>query len=542
MFRRFIGGVAVSGLLLAAGAAMAQDFTTQRLSDEIRHISSDDFQGRYPGTEGERKVLDWLQAQYEAMGFTPGGPNGQWLQHVELHRYTPVADTARASWTGPDGQTHALTLGTDAVVRSATNDGQADVQNAELVFAGYGITAPERNWDDYGRIDVRGKVVVVLTGEPEGDLFNGPYDTYYATAARKADEAFARGAVGLVLVPAGEAGQSAWRRAVGSARSGRALAPGAADLEFQTYVSHDVAMAWGQAARLDHALMSQVGSGTFKAVPLTGVRLSVQAQERRTTIVTHNLMAKIEGTTHPDEYLIYSAHWDHVGTAANHPDHVGDDQIYNGAWDNASGTIGILEMARQFKAGPAPQRTVIFAHMAAEEMGLLGAYAYAADPVYPLERTVADINIDMLPLSGPTRDLPIFGKGQNDLEDRLQAILEPQGRYVSDDGNPSEGFFYRSDHFPYARMGVPAIMPWHGVDWVDGGREAGQAAWNAKFAADYHKPSDEWSADWDLRSAVENLTVFYRLGQDLANSRDWPQWKPTSEFGAIRARSDAARR
>lgn len=541
MFRRLIGGCAAAAMLLAAGAVTAQDFSAARISDEIRHISSDDFNGRYPGTEGERKVLDWLQAQYEAMGFQPGGPNGQWLQHVELHNYTPVEGAVRAGWTGPDGQMHALTPGTDIIVRASTNDGKADIRNAELVFAGYGITAPERNWDDYGGIDVRGKVVIVMAGEPDGELFNGQYETYYSNIARKSDEAFARGAVGIITMVAAPAAEALWTNTVRFGMRRRMLSPGAANLEFSGAINHDTALLWAQAAGLDLQSLANVGGGSFKAVALPGVRLSVQAEERISTIVTHNLLAKIEGTTHPDEYLIYSAHWDHEGGAEQNPNVAGDDKILNGAWDNASGTIGILEMARQFKAGPAPQRTVIFAHMAAEEMGLKGAYAYAADPVYPLERTVADINIDMLPLSGPTRDLPIFGKGQNDLEDRVQALIEPQGRYVSDDGQPAQGFFYRSDHFPYARMGVPAIMPWHGVDWVDGGREAGQAAWNAKFAADYHRPSDEWSADWDLRSAVENLTVFYRLGQDLANSRDWPQWKPTSEFDAIRRRSDAAR-
>ena len=256
--------------------------------------------------------------------------------------------------------------------------------------------------------------------------------------------------------------------------------------------------------------------------------------------MTHNLLARIPGTEHPDETIIYSAHWDHVGGEAQHPGVTGD-AIWNGAWDNASGTIGVVEMARQLSAAPRPKRSIVFAHMAAEEMGLLGAYGYAANPVWPLETTVADINIDMLPLSGSTRDIPIFGKGQNDLEDRLQALAEPLGRYVSDDGMPEQGFYYRSDHFPFARMGVPAIMPWHGWDWVEGGREAGEAAWRAKFAADYHKPSDEWSEDLDFTSAVENLTLLYRLGLELANSSDWPGWKPTSEFAVVRARSDAAR-
>ncbi|MBA3050358.1 M28 family peptidase [Brevundimonas sp.] len=539
MFRKMMGGAAVAAVLLAAGMASAQDFSAARISDDIRTISADAYQGRYPGTEGERMVLSWLQAQYEAMGLEPGGPDGQWLQPVALKRYTPVAG-ATAAWTGPDGVVHPLTVGTDITVRAVTNDGRASIDNAGLVFVGHGIFAPERQWDDYGDVDVRGKVVIVVGGEPDGERFNGEYATNYQSGAYKADEAFRRGAVGIITLIPGDAASPVWQGAVrGNART-RTLTPGAVDLEFSGAIPHDVGAAWAAAAGLDIAQLPNIADGTFRAVELPGVRLSVAAEETIETLVTHNLLARLPGTEHPEETIIYSAHWDHVGGVEQHPTVTGD-QIWNGAWDNASGTIGVLEMARQISAAPRPKRSIVFAHMAAEEMGLLGAYGYAADPVYPLETTVADINIDMLPLSGSTRDVPIFGKGQNELEDRLQALAEPLGRYVSDDGMPEQGFYYRSDHFPFARMGVPAIMPWHGWDWVEGGREAGEAAWRTKFAADYHKASDEWSADWDLTSAVENLTLLYHLGLDLANSEDWPGWKPTSEFAVVRARSDAAR-
>ncbi|MFN3558815.1 MAG: M28 family peptidase [Brevundimonas sp.] len=539
MFRKLTGGIALAAVLLISGAAHAQSFSAERISNDIRTISADDYQGRYPGTEGERMVLAFLQAQYEAMGLQPGGPDGQWLQPVELKRYTPVAG-GTASWTGPDGQSHALTVGTDITLRAVTNDGRASIRNAGLVFAGYGITAPERNWDDYGDIDVRGKVVVVVAGEPDGAVFNGEYATNYQSGAYKADEAFRRGAVGVITLIAQPASSPQWQGMTRGANRTRTLTPGAADLEFSGAINHDTAFAMAAAAGLGMDSFANTASGSFKAVPLNGVSLSLDVSETIDTLVTHNLLAKIPGTTHPDETIVYSAHWDHVGGADQHPGVTGD-QIWNGAWDNASGTIGVLEMARQLSAAPRPQRTIVFAHMAAEELGLLGSYGYAANPVYPLETTVADINIDMLPLSPSTRDVPIFGKGQNDLEDRLEALAAPLGRYVSDDHQPEQGFYYRSDHFPFARAGVPAIMPWHGWDWVEGGREAGEAAWKAKFAADYHKASDEWSADWDLTSAVENLTLLYHLGLDLANSRDWPGWKPTSEFAQVRARSDAAR-
>lgn len=540
MFRKMIGGgVAAAVLMFATGAAVAQDFSAESLSEGIRIISADAYQGRYPGTEGERMVLSWLQAQYEAMGMEPGGPDGQWLQAVELKRYTPVTG-ATASWTGPDGQVHVLTPGTDIVLRAVSNDGRATIRDAGLVFVGYGIHAPERQWDDYGDVDVRGKIVIVVGGEPDGDRFNGAYATNYESGAYKADEAFRRGAVGIITLLLQPASSPMWNGVVRGSGRTRTLTPGAADLEVSGTVPHDTAGVWAAAAGLDIDQITTIASGRFKAVPVRGVTLSVDVAETIETLVTHNLLARIPGTEHPKQTIIYSAHWDHVGGAEQHPTVTGDN-IWNGAWDNASGTIGVLEMARQLSAAPRPKRSIVFAHMAAEEMGLLGAYGYAADPVWPLETTVADINIDMLPLSGSTRDVPIFGKGQNDLEDRLQVLAAAQGRYVSDDNMPEQGFYYRSDHFPFARMGVPAIMPWHGWDWVEGGRAAGEAAWRTKFAADYHRPSDEWSADWDLTSAVENLTLLYHLGLDLANSRDWPGWKPGSEFGAIRAESDAAR-
>lgn len=539
MFRKTMGGVAVAAVLLVAGTAAAQDFSAARISDGIRTISADEFQGRYPGTEGERLTLAWLQTQYEAMGLAPGGPDGQWLQPVELKRYTPVAG-ATAGWTGPDGTVHALTVGSDIAVRAIANDGRASIRNAGLVFAGHGIFAPERQWDDYGDADVRGKVVIVVAGEPDGERFNGEYTTHYQSGAYKADEAFRRGAVGVVTLVMAPAASPQWQGAVrGNART-RTLTPGAADLEFSGAIHHDVAAAWAAAAGVDIGRLPDLAGGSFKAVALNGVSLSVEASETIDTLVTHNLLARIPGSEFPDETIIYSAHWDHVGGEAQHPGVQGDN-IWNGAWDNASGTVGVVEMARQLSAAPAPKRSIVFAHMAAEEMGLLGAYGYTASPVWPLETTVADINIDMLPLSGPTRDLPIFGKGQNDLEDRLQLLAAAEGRVVTDDREPEQNYFYRSDHFPFARAGVPAIMPWHGVDLNEGGVAVGLPAYRAKFDADYHQASDEWSAELDFSSAVENLTLLYQLGLDLANSGDWPGWKPTSEFAVVRARSDGAR-
>jgi len=480
--RGLFGGAAALVLIASAGLAQAQDFTAERLSQSIRTISSDEFQGRYPGAEGERLTLAWLQAQYEEMGLQPGGPDGQWLQVVDLKRYTPVEGAASASWTGPDGTVHPLAIGQDIALRAVSNDGRASIENAGLVFAGYGIHAPERGWDDYGDIDVRGKIVMVVGGEPTAEAvterFNGAYATHYQSAAYKSDEAFRRGAVGIITVFTVPASDPNWQRAAQFNNRQRTLTPGAADLEVSGGINMDVAHSLAMAAGLGTEVLTSLQTGEFKAVELPGVTLSVATEEAIDTLRTHNLLAKIEGTTHPDEVIVYSAHWDHVGVGADHvsPVSTTEDNIYNGAWDNASGTVGIVEMARQLAAAPRAERTFVFAHMAAEEMGLLGAYAYTADPVYPLARTVADINIDMLPLSPPTRDVAIFGQGQNELEDRLAVLAEAEGRYVGGDGMPEQGFYYRSDHFPFARAGVPALMTWHGWDWDEGGREAGEAA------------------------------------------------------------------
>lgn len=525
------GRVAAAALLLAAWPAQAQDFSAERLSQGVRTLGSDAFAGRYPGEVGEGMTLGWLIAQYEMLGLEPGGPDGQWLQPVDLRRYEP-ARPATATW-GAGGETYDLEDG--VLLRAVSNDGRAQVAGAPVVFAGYGIHAPERNRDDYGDLDVEGAVVVVISGEPDGALFNGEYRTAHASDSAKAAEAYRRGAIGVLTVLDDDV---AWMRRTQSNDRRRTLSPGNDDLEFSGVVRGEVFARWAEAAGTTaQTLIGAVDGGGFRAVALDGVTLHVDAEETVETQRSWNLLARMPGTGRPDETIVFSAHWDHVGVRGEGE----GDHIYNGAWDNASGTVGLVEMARELKAAGPFERSVVFLHVTAEEQGLLGAFWYAANAVYPLETTVANINIDMLPLSAPTRDLPIFGLGQNSLEDDLQALAEAEGRYVTDDGQPEQGFYYRSDHYAFARAGVPALMPWHGVDLHEGGREVGLPAYQAKFRSDYHQPSDEWSEDLDFSSAVENLTLLYRLAVDLADSERWPSWKPTSEFGAVRERSAASR-
>lgn len=541
MFRRVCSVCSVCAVALLAVAVAApvaaQNFSAARLSEGVRIIADDSFEGRYPGTPGERLTLAWLQAQYERLGLEPGGPDGQWLQPVDLRRYTPVRDFS-ATWAGPGGTGGALVKSESLNLRSAANDGRAEITGAELVFAGYGIVASERGWDDYKDVDVRGKIVVVLPGEPDGALFNGEYPTLYDAGWWKVREAAARGAIGVIMLQP----QLAEAR---FADAQRTFQPGGPDLELTANLHREAAASLFAAAGLDLEVLTAAaaGGGDFRATPLTGVTLSASAEEAVNVLRTYNLLARIPGTQRPDETIIFSAHWDHVGID-NHgrqtvPD--GEDRIWNGAWDNATGTVGLVEMARELKAAGPAERSFIFAHMAAEEMGLLGAWAYVADPVYPVETTVADLNIDMLPLSPPTRDLPIFGLGQNELEDDLARLAEAEGRYVTDDGQPEEGFFYRSDHLPFAVAGVPTLMPWHGTDLDEGGKVVGEPAYRVMWEERYHQAADEWSEDLDFSSAVETLTLMYRLARDLANSDRWPGWKPNSEFGAIRARTTSAR-
>lgn len=525
--RTLFAGVAAT-VLLTAGLAQAQDFSAQRLSDHIKVLADDSFAGRFPGTEGERLTLAYLQSQYEAMGLEPGGPDGQWLQDVMLVRFTP-SRAPTASWTGPDGVAHALTAGTDINLRTSVGDGAVAVENAPVVFAGYGIVAPERNWDDYGDIDLTGKVVLILGGQPAAF---GADPNFYGSGTHKREEAFKRGAIGVITLQE----QGVMRP---NARP-RMTIGGAEDVSFTGSIPLTVAdqMAASMGGTMSQVLPMAKAGGAFKAHE-TPIRLSVDIAETREEVPSHNLLAKITGTTRPDEYVVYSAHWDHVGTAPQ-PDADGD-SIFNGAWDNASGTSGVMEMARAFKAGPAPERTVVFLHVTAEEQGLLGSQWYAAHPVYPLEKTAADINIDMLPFTPATRTVAIFGPGKSTLEDDLATLAQAQGRTITGDGEPEQGFYYRSDHFNFAVGGVPALMPWTGVDFVEGGDEVGRPYYQAQMATYYHNLNDEWRADYDFTAALQNLELLYKLGLGVADSEAWPQWKPTAEFAARRHASDAAR-
>lgn len=507
----------------ATASAATPQFSAQNLSDHIKYLASDELEGRFPGLIGERLTLAYLQRQYEALGLAPGGRDGAWLQPVDLVRFRPER-APTASWTGANGVSHPLVSGTDITLRAGPADAVLKIANAPLVFAGYGIVAPERGWDDYGSADLTGKVVVVLRGQP---TVMGEDPNFYGSSTHKTQEALERGAVGVITL---QTEDGRWRRSVGGATRPQMTIKGARDTRFTGAINTQTATAIAGAGFADVLARAQTAGlgGAFDM----NARLSVDIAETTEVIHSNNLLAKIPGTQRPDEYVIYSAHWDHVGKAPQ-PDANGDD-IYNGAWDNASGTAGLIEMARVFKNGPAPERTVVFLHVTAEEQGLLGSEAYAADPVYPLAKTAANINIDMLPFTPATRDVAVFGVGKSELEDILARFAAVQGRVVTGDGYPEEGFYYRSDHFNFAAGGVPALMPWTGRDFVKGGIAAGKPYYEGQMARYYHQLSDEWRADYDFTAALQNLDLLYRLGLTVADSTTWPAWKPTAEFNTIR--------
>jgi len=546
--------MAGAAFLAMVGPALAQEtvLSTDNISQHIRILSDDSFEGRAPGTAGETKTLEYLTAQYTALGLEPGGENGGWLQPVDLLSFLPSSASEIALIS--DGERTALDGGS---IRLATGQasGKIDVQGAPLVFVGFGIHAPELGWNDLAGADLTGKVVVYLAGEPDDrsdkGLFEGRARTNHGRAGAKNAEFLARGAVGAISIPAiapppavapGDAPSApAAASAPPPPRPYVRLKSEAPQLQFTGSMRSPAAFDVFRAQGLDlAALQAQAAAGPVTAAPIGEARLSVRIDYEVTAIRSYNFVARLPGSARPDETVLFSAHWDHLGVAAT-PDANGD-SIYNGAWDNASGTGALIELARLFAAGPRPERSVVFLSVTAEESGLLGSQWYADHPIYPLATTAANFNIDMIPLTTETRDVEIIGFGKSTLEDDLIAALTADGRVAIPDTHPEEGFYYRSDHVSFAEKGVPALYFDGGSDLIVGGREAGVAEIARLNELFYHELDDEWRPDMNLGAARQNLTLTYELARDLANSARWPEWKEGVDFGVIRARTADQRR
>jgi len=540
----FVGGIASAANDLPGGGIDAD-----ALSRHVRVLASDEFEGRAPATAGEQRTVDYLVEQFRKAGVQPGGKDGGWVQEVPLVR-AQVDGSIDASLQLA-GSRQPLVNGEDVTLQSLSPLGAVDLQDVPLVFVGYGIDAPERRWNDYKDVDLRGRIAVVLINDADFEAdapgaFDGRAVTYYGRWTYKFEEAARRGAAGVLIVH--ETAPAAYPWATVKA-SGTSPLFDIQRSEADARALHTPLRGWMQralaerifaAAGLDFdAEKRKAMRADFRPVELGDARLSARFKLKREPVVTRNVVAKLEGAAHPDESVIFSAHWDAFGIGQ--PDASGD-SVRHGAIDNATGVASVLELARVFAAGPRPQRTLYFLALTAEEKGLLGASYYAEHPLAPLEKTAAVLNIEMFSPDGETADIATWGKGHVSLEADVDRVARARGRRWSPDPNLEAGFFYRADHFAFARKGVPAITVGAGLDKRDGGVAAGRALRDAYFAKCYHQACDAWSPQWDARGLAADTLLVYDLGLELANSRRWPAWDKGAEFEATRGASDGARR
>ena len=540
--------LAASLLSLAVSSALAgtaPKFDPQHLSETVKTLSSDEFEGRAPASAGETRTVEYLSEQMRAAGLQPGGdlgPDGKraWTQAVPLLRAEIVGTPALSVAVG--GQAQALAQGEQIAVRAALDGSKAvSIADAPLVFAGYGVKAPERNWDDFKGVDLRGKIAVVLINDPDfetsqGD-FGGPAMTYYGRWTYKYEEAARQGALGLLIVHETAPASYGWATVKNSNTNTMfdvvREQPGAVHPRMEGWIQRDFAVDLFRRAGLDfEALKQQAQTRGFQPVELKGVTLSADYAVDSKVITSHNVVGRVEGRKRPDETVIYTAHWDHLGVGL--PDAKGD-RIYNGAVDNATGTAALLALGRAFAhAKPRPDRSLVFLAVTAEEKGLLGSEYYASRPLYPLATTVGVINMDALNPQGPAHDFTISGSAKLELLDGLIATAKRWDLRYTPDSKPEAGYFFRSDHFPFAKRGVPAISYGSGNDWVDGGVAAGKAAGEVYTADRYHQPADQWEASWTFTGMTRELQVLYTLGSELAQGKRWPNWDAGSEFRGAR--------
>jgi len=519
--------------------AALSTITEEEVRDHTRTLASDEFGGRAPSSPGEDRTMEYLAEQFGAMGLEPGGTDGTWYQEVPLVSIT--ADPDMPLTVSGGGETATFAYGPDFVGGTPRVVEDISIEDAEMVFVGYGAVAPEYDWNDYAGIDVDGKIVVVLVNDPgfatqDPDLFKGNAMTYYGRWTYKYEEGARQGAAGILIVHETAPAAYGWAT-VQNGWTGpqfNLVTPdnNMSKAMMEGWVSLETAEAIFEMAGMDYQEMKALAqTRDFQAVSLGDLTASVSIHNTIEHSTSRNFLAKIPGTTRPDEVVIYMGHWDHFGTDPS----LEGDQVYNGARDNASGVAAIMELAQAFEAlDPGPERTMVFWATTGEEQGLLGSGYYAEDPVYPLNKTVAAINIDALPIFGATRDYVIIGYGNSQLDDYAVRANESIDRVVKPNPEPEKGSFFRSDHFPLAKQGVPAHYGTAGHDNIEHGEEWGKVQSDAWTAERYHQPSDEYSEDWDLGGAMQNITVWFRMGVELAYSDAWPEWNEGTEFKAIR--------
>jgi len=538
--------------LLAAPAYTGSTPDTQALSDTVRVLASDAFGGRAPGTEYETKTINYLVERFEALGLTPGGENGHWTQKIGLNHTQLQQDPWIEFQHGAQHQ--RLVQGQDLEISTVLATDTINIDAAPIVFVGYGANAPERDWDDFGDIDLTGKIAVFLVNDPDFEAlstdavagrFGGKRMTYYGRWTYKFQEATRRGALAALVIHETAGAGYGWQVAASSPGENYAIElteNASPPLSLQGWLHLDTAKAlFRQAGHQFEAAKRLAQSSDFKAFELAGVTFNAKISVSHEQIQSSNVLALLPGTSQKDEYLMVSSHWDAYGQGA--PDAQGR-TVRPGANDDALGTAGVIELARILASGPPLARSVLFAVWTAEESGLLGSTAYAQNPLFPIEKTALNLTLDILQTAGPANDVILVGEGQSDLEEDLARAAARQGRIVTPENLPENGLFFRADHFSMARVGVPVLLLMGiagGADLVNGGRAAGDQ-WIKDYVGNcYHQTCDAWDPNWDLRGAAQDIELFQMILQDLGNSTRWPQWRDGSEFKAKREQSQDQR-
>jgi Zn-dependent M28 family amino/carboxypeptidase len=536
--------VALAAACPATAAPVQPTFSADQLAGEIKTLASDEFEGRRPATPGEEKTVAFIESAFRAAGLKPGVGESyrQPVPFVELT--TRADDTFRVA--GPDGQSLSLKYGDQAVFWTKRVVPQVSLDASELVFVGYGIVEPAMGWNDYAGVDMKGKTAVILINDPgfetnEATLFKGRAMTYHGRWTYKFEEAARQGAAGAIIVH--EEAPAAYPWAVvqnGAARPQLVIDSTQSEprVAVEGWITRDAASEVFAAAGLDFAsLKAKAVQRGFKPVP-TGLTASTSVRNGIRRATSSNVVGVLPGSKRPDEYVVLTAHWDHLGRALA----FSGDAIFNGALDNATGTAGLLELARAFGAvRPAPERSVVFVAFTGEEYGLLGSEYYADHPTVPLNKVAGGINIDGMSVTGRTRDVVVVGYGSSELEDDLRVAAAKQGRVLVEEPTPEKGYYYRSDHFNLAKKGVPMVYAKSGIDSVAHGKEWGLAQQADYVSNRYHKPTDEYDPNWDLGGAVQDLELYFAISYKLAQETRFPNWYPGNEFRAIRDRSLAGK-
>ena len=539
----------------AAQTAPSGPISPERLSADVKVLADSKLAGRAPGGPGEAGTLRYITAQFKAAGLKPAGDKGGWTQAVPLVRFTVDPAATKFQLTS-GGATRDLAETKDVMVWTQRPVTRVQIDKAPLVFVGYGVTTPERHWDDFKGVDLKGKIAVILINDPDfealptdsvADKFGGKAATYYGRWIYKYEEAARRGALGALIVHETAGAAYGWSTVVASnGDSYDVVRPDPAKVHplMQGWMQRALAVDLFKQAGLDFETEKlRARTYGFKPVELKGASFSADFPVTLAHLSSHNILAAIPGSTRPQESVMFAAHWDAFGQGP--ADSTGD-TVRHGAADDGIGVAGVLEIARALAKGPKPQRTVAFGVWTAEERGLLGSEFYAANhPKFPLATTAANFTMDVVETAGPSHDLVLVGSGKDSLEADMAKAAEVQHRTITPDPHPEKALFYRADHFSVAKRGVPTVLIMGmagGPDLVAGGRPAGERWVNDYTAKCYHQVCDDWSAAWDLRGAAQDIDLLYEVGRDLANSRAWPSWNPDSEFKALRDKTAAQRK